>query len=202
MSEVVGYGDSARGAEDFETAVNSAELREVLGNALGACAEVMSNRCRRKSVVDIVSAWYHKLDFGELFASVHKVKLFVNTLICADVGGIVVVRIVHTEAELFDFDILETVDGILVVAVVDNELRGLVSEFVERLLDIVEVLEIVEVVCVDVEYNRDIRRHLKEGVHVLARFAHDDIAVTDVAVAADERKLAADNRRGVEARAD
>ena len=76
------------------------------------------------------------------------------------------------------------------------------TELVEALFDVVERFEVVEVIRVDIGDDGDVRGQLEEGVNILARLAYDDIALTDIAVAAEVGELTADDRGRIKARAD
>ena len=141
-------------------------------------------------------------DFTEFLALVHEVKGLVSPLDVPEVRGIVVVRLAEAEADHRQINAFNSLQHILVIAVDDETAGGQMAELVEALFDIIQRLEVVQMIRVDVEDDRDIRRQLEEGVHILACFAHDDVAVTDIAVAADEGQLAADDGGGIKAGAD
>ncbi len=202
VGEVVRYGDSSRRAENLKASVNARKGVQILRNLCGGRAEIMRGRRRSKRVVDIMPAGYLKRDVAELFALVHQVEFLVRALDISQVFGVVIVGFAEAERNHRQGDVLDRVEDILVVAVVDNHARRQVAEFVEGFFDIVKGLEVVEVVCVDIENHGDIGGQLEEGVDILARLADDNIALTDIAVAADKGQLAADDCRGVEARAD
>ena len=164
--------------------MNAGEFAEVFGDLLGRCAEIVRAGGTGEGVVDIVSARYHEVDLTELFALVHEVELFVRALDVAQVDGVVVVCFTEAEGDHRQGDVLDRVKDVLVVAVVDDQSGGQMTEFVEALLDVVERLEVVEVVGVDVGDNGDVGVELEEGVDVLTRLTNDDVALTDIAVAA------------------
>lgn len=202
MREVVGYGDAARRAEYLKASVNACKFAEILRDLLSGRAEVMRGGSRGEGVVDIVSAGHHQIDLTQLFALVHEVKGLVRALDISEVRGIVIVGLSETEGDRRDGHVLDHVEDILIVAVVDDQARGQVTELVEALFDVVERFEIIQMIRVNVGDDGDERIQLEEGVDIFARLADDDVAVTDVAVAAEEGQLAADDRGRVKARAD
>ena len=125
-----------------------------------------------------------------------------NALVGAEVDRAVVAVFAEAEGDLVELNVPDGVECILVVAVDNEQTRGQLSELLKGLLDVVEVLEVVEVVGVDVEDNRDEGIKFEEGVNVLASLTDDDVALTYVAVAADEGQLAADDSGRVKAAAD
>lgn len=202
MREVVGYRDALRRAEDLKAAVYAGELAEILRDLRGLCAEIMRAGCGGESVVDIMSAGDLQVDLAEQLALVHQVELFIRALAVSEVHGVVVVGFSEAEGDHRELYVFDRVEDVLVIAVVDDKPRGQVTELVEALFDIVERFEVVEMICVDVGDDGDIRIQLEEGIDIFARLADDDIALTDIAVAAEERQLAADDRGGIEARSD
>ena len=202
MRKVVRDRDASRISEDLKTSVNAGEGVQILRDLSGSRAEIVcSSRCCER-IVDIVSAGNLQRDITELFTLVHQIEFLVGALDISEICGIVVVGLSEAKGDHRQGDVLDRVEDVLVVAVDDQCAGGQVTELVERFLDIVERLEVVEVIGVDVEDHGDIRIEFEEGVDIFARLAYDDIALTDIAVAADEGQLAADDRGGIEARAD
>ncbi len=202
MCKVICNRDAARCAEDLKASVYAGELAQILRDLLGRRAQIMRGSSGGKRVVDIVSARNHQVDLTELFALVHQVKGLVSALDVVQIRGIVVVGFSETEGDHRERNVLDRVKDVLVVAVVDDQTRGQVTELVEALLDIVERFEVIEVIRINVGDDRDVRRQLQEGIHIFARLAYDDIALTDIAVTAEEGELAADDRGRIKARAD
>ena len=202
MRKVVGDRDASRCAEDLKAAVHAGELVQILGDLLRRRAQIVGAGGGGEGIIDIVAAGHLQVDLTELLAPVHEVELFIRAHDIAQIRGVVVVRLAETEGDRRQLCIFDRLQHVLVVTVDDQGVRGQVAELVERLLDIIQGLEVIKVIGVDVEDDRDIGRQLEEGIDIFARLTDDDIAVTDVAVAADEGQLAADDGGGVEAGAD
>ena len=101
-----------------------------------------------------------------------------NALVGTYVNRAIIAVFTEAEGDFFYVNVLNRVEGDLVVAVDNEQTCCLLGELVERLFDVVEVLKIVEVIRVDIEDNRDKRIELQEGVNVLARLADDNVALT------------------------
>ena len=202
VGKVVGDRDAARRAQDLKAAVHTGEFVQVLGDLRGCCAQIMGTGGSGERVVDIVAAGHLQVDFAQLFALVHEVKFFISAHDVAQVGGIVVIGLAEAEGDRRQIYVLQRLQHILIVAVDDEGVGGQVTELVEGLFDIIQRFEVVEVVGVDIEDDRDVGRELQECVHIFARLTHDDVAVADIAVAADEGQLAANDGGGVKAGAD
>lgn len=202
VGEVIRDGNAAGSAENLKATVNAGELAQILCNLLRRRAQIVGGGCGRERVVDIVPAGHHQVDLTELLALVHEVEFFIRALDIPQVSGIIVVRFAKAEGDHREGDVFDRVQHIFIIAVVDDQPRGQVTELVEALLDIVEGFEIVQMIGVDVGDDGDIGRQLEEGIHILARLTHDDVTLSHIAVAAQQRQLASDDRRGVEARTD
>ena len=58
--------------------------------------------------------------------------------------------------------------------------------------DIIEILEEVEMVCIDVQDDRDLRIQRQEAVRILTGFCDEVLRVADAHISADGRQDAAD----------
>ena len=184
MCKVVGYRDALRRAENLKAAVNAGELAEILRDLRRLRTEIMRTGGGGESVVDIMSAGNLQVDLAEQLAFMHQVEFFIRALAVPEVHRIVIVCLAETEGDHRDRDVLDRVEDVFIVAVVDDQSRRQVTEYVEALFDVVERFEVVEVIRVDISDDGNVRIELEEGVDIFARLAHDDIALTDIAVAA------------------
>ena len=77
--------------------------------------------------------------------------------------------------------------------------RQQMHELAEGCFDFVNILVTIQVICIDVEHNGDVRLHFQEGTTEFAGFGQKCAAAADPRRAADGVELTADMDRGIQA---
>ena len=131
MSKVIGNSNSVRCAENFKSSVNTAELVKILGNFLRSSAKIMCSSRSGKCIINVVLSGNDKLNLCELLPLEVKVKLLVNTLVCADVFSSVISVFAITVGDFLNLNILYGIKSVFVITVDNKQACCLMSKFVE-----------------------------------------------------------------------
>ena len=136
-----------------------------------------------------------------LFPLYHNGKAVVAVLI-AHVGRVNVQGCARAEGTNLAVDACHTAHCMRVIAVDDNKAvhRGQLGKLVERVDDIVDILEEVEMIFLYIEDNRNGRCKAQERVAVFAAFSHKTALAADTERTADGRQVAADHNGRVHLR--
>ena len=192
MSVVINDSDALYLVYLLEASYRTEEIVKTLAyafprNALVSCGSYRSQRIEHVVVTGNV---YSQLSCRLVL--VIYLKVCPQTLFAGD-NGRVVIAAVKTEGYLFLVHAVNSLVRVLVVAVENDALGGLVRKHVKALYNVFNVLEIFKVIGVNVEYHRNIREEFQEVILIFARLADHYAARTASARTADARQLAADN---------
>ena len=102
----------------------------------------------------------------------------------------------ETEGDDLALDPAQRIHGVDIVTVCDHGAglgRNALGKLAERVLDVLDVLEKVQMIRLDVQNHGDRRIQRKERVIVLARLHDDRIALADTVAGVQQRKRAADH---------
>ena len=102
----------------------------------------------------------------------------------------------QAEGDDLAFDPAQSVHGIGVIAVCDHSAglgRDALCKQAERVLDVLDILEKVQMIRLDIQDHGDRRIEGKKRVIVLARLHNDRIALADTVAGMQQRKRAADH---------
>ena len=132
---------------------------------------------------------------GPLF----QVELIEAGTVLLNVHRLVVAAVLDAEGAHPALDGVHDVHGVLVVRVGKDHELGHQREAFEGKLQLAHAAVVVQMIVVDVQHHREIGGQLEERLGILAGFHHDVVPFARLAIAADQRQLAADDRAGVTA---
>ena len=122
----------------------------------------------------------------EFFAVTAHVKRIKRAVLVGNIFGVIIVLFRETERDFCLFtDALHGGSGVLVVAVVNDRVGRHIGEFVEAVNQIVQRLEIVQVVLVNIQNDRDRRGKLQKRVHEFTGFTDKVFAFAHAPVGVD-----------------
>ena len=190
-------------ADQLEAAGGAGELVQALFRGLARNAEKFRCCAAGEGVEHIVAAGHRERDLC-IFLSVDVNGKAVVAVFVADLGRINVCIGRCAEGADAAVDVRDGAHRVRVV-VVDNDQtvhRSQLCKLVERVDDVVDVLEEVEVILLDVQDDRNGRREAQEGIGVLAALRNEAALAADAERAADGGQVAADHDRRVHLRLD
>ena len=198
---VVHHGCTVRHfAHQLEPAGRAGEFVQALFRRGARHAEKLSRRAAGQRVEHIVPAGHRELD-PCVFLPLHQHGEAVVAVLVADVLRAHIGVFVQAERADAAVQPVHTAHGVGVVPVDHDQAvhRRQLDERAERVDDVVQVLEKVEVVLLHVEHDRDRRRKAQERIAVFAAFSHKAALAADAQRAADGGQVAADHDRRVKA---
>ena len=145
-----------------------------------------------KRVINVVVARHAKLQVGEMVFKLVDIKLIKTGAIFPDVDRAESGFLLNAEGEHRPVDRIDDVEGVAVIHIEDNG-AGKQRKLLERKLKPPHRAIVIKVVVVDVQDHADKRGQLQEGLTEFAGLDNGRAAMARLAVAADERQLAADD---------
>ena len=193
---VVDQADTVcRCPDDIETSLGAVELIQDFSDDRRIHIQCVAGREGRQRVGDVVLARHAEMQMGQLFAGFHDIELRITVFIKVEIRrGI---GAAGAESERDDPLLVQLLQdtGDKRIGVVGDDIAALrhqTGKLVERLHDVVDILEIIQVVRIDVEDDLDFRTQAQETVHIFTGFCDEITAVADLGVAVEFRKIAAD----------
>ena len=185
-------------AGQLEAAGRTRELLETCCGFLRIQTDENTYRTGSQRIEHVVTARHGQIDMREQLALVHDVKAVVAVVV-GDIFRINICLRCGAERDTGAVDACNCLHGVGGVVVDDNGavFRNQLAEAVERMNDIINVLEEVQMVCIDIEHNGNRRVEAEEGVGVLAGLSDEVIMRADAQRAADGVQIAADHDRRV-----
>ena len=197
---VVRNGHAVHGALDLEASAGATEIPQPFSNLCKGQSHAVTGSNGCQCIEDVVLAWYLEGDFAQSFAVLHNGKRRPGAGEVLDLHRTVIHTLAASEGNhLLALDTLNCLEGIGVVAVVNDGLACHRSEGMEGLDDVFEGAEVVEVIGIDIQDDGGIGFELEVVIHELAGLTHENIARSHAAAAVNRRELAADDRRQVNA---
>ncbi len=191
-------------AQKLEPAPRAPERREAARAIGGRNALHHRARIRRQRVVYVVPSRYGKLNMRCRLARCLRVETVEARAVFphvprAVIGGRVDGKGAHGE-RLFLGNTRHRFYCVRVVGVEQNGVCREQREFSERGFQVIHRAEKLQMVVVDIQDHREVRREVQERVVEFARLHHDLLPLAVTPICVDQRQLAADHRRGVCAR--
>ena len=188
-------------ADQLETAGRTGELVQTALGSVTRHTEELGSGAARQCVQHVMAARNGQRHLSVLLPLYHNGKAVVAVLI-AHVGRVNVRGCARAEGTDLAVDACHTAHCMRVIAVDDNKAvhRGQLGKLVERVDDIVDILEEVEMILLYIEDNRNGRCKAQERVAVFAAFSHKTALAADTERTADGRQVAADHNGRVHLR--
>lgn len=177
-------------AGQLEAAGRTRELLETCCGFLRIQTDENTYRTGSQRIEHVVTARHGQIDMREQLALVHDVKAVVAVVV-GDIFRINICLWCGAERDTGAVDACNCLHGVGGVVVDDNGavFRNQLAEAVERMNDIINVLEEVQMVCIDIEHNGNRRVEAEEGVGVLAGLSDEVIMRADAQRAAMASRL-------------
>ena len=177
----------------LKASLRAAVSLEPLAHSLRRNAEQAAGRQGRERIVDIVLARHAKLNARQSLPVLRRRKGRVAAFVKADIRRIIIRRFGSHRHDLA----LEIPDNFPVIpdSIVNDEtavLRHAPHKAPERMANIVDILEKVEVIRLDVQNNFKRREKGQKAVRIFAGLEQKGIAAADPDIAADRIQIAAE----------
>ena len=188
-------------ADQLETAGRTGELVQTALGSVTRHTEKLSSGAARQSVQHVMTPRNGQRHLSVLLPLYHNGKAVVAVLV-AHVGRVNVRGCARAEGTNLAVDACHTAHCMRVIAVDDNKTvhRGQLGKLMERVDDVVDILEEVEMILLHIEDNRNGRCKAQERVAVFAAFSHKTALAADTERTADGRQVAADHNGRVHLR--
>ena len=92
---------------------------------------------------------------------------------------------------------LHSIHGVGIIAICQNTVGGNLGKLMERCFNILQIFEVVQMVCLNIQNNRQCRIEIQEGIAILTAFQNDRIAIADTVPRMQQRQITADHNRGI-----
>ena len=105
--------------------------------------------------------------------------------------------VVGIQAEAGIVKAFHRIHRVLIVTVGQNAGGGNFRKLVERLLDLVQILEVIQMVFFDIQNHSQRGEEIQERVAILAAFQHDGITVTHTVTCVKQGEITTDHNSGI-----
>ena len=178
----------------LETTRGTRELLEACRRFFCVQTEEEAYAAGSQCVEHVVAARNGQIDMGEEFALVHDVK----AVIAVTVGDVFRIDVCFRRCAEGNAGAVNALHSLHRVGriVVDNNravFRNQLTETMERMNDVVDVLEEVQMIGIDIQNDSNRRMEAEEGIGVLAGLCDEVIMCADAQGAADGVQIAADH---------
>ena len=92
---------------------------------------------------------------------------------------------------------LHGIQGVLIVTIGQNASSRHFRKAVERMLNRLQILEVIQVIFFDIQNDSQGGEEIQEGIAILTAFQHDGITVADPVTGMEQREITADHDSGV-----
>ena len=168
---------------------------DALGDRLSGNAHHPRGSRRRQSVHGIVPAQNAHVQMAVVFPVADHVKV---PPVGVHIGRVNAVSFPKAEGNIVDA--LHGLHRMGVVAVGDHAEGGQRRKLVEGFLDVRQIFEIIQMIRLHVQHDRQRGEEIQEGITVFAAFQHDGVPVADPVSRVQQGQVAADHDRGIHIR--
>ena len=177
---------------ELHPAVRAGEGGKALGHRLSGDPQTPGRGGRRQSVEHIVLTGHLQIQMAVVRTVADHIEMMI---VLRDIHRPDLVIFCQTEADVLHA--LQGLHGVLVITVGDDAVGGQLRELMEGILDVLQILEIVQVICLDVQDHRQRGAEIQEGVAVFTALHDDGITVAHPVTGVEQGQITADHDGGV-----
>ena len=194
---VVRHGHAVELTQDLEPAARTLEALGGSGGVLAGQANGEAAGGHGQRVVDVVVTGGAQLQVGHRVAPLQHIELIEAGLMLADVHRLVVCLRLNAEGAHGAIQAVDHLHHVGIVRIGHDGVAGHQGELLEGKLQLAHGAVVVQMVVVDVQQHRNVRREVQKGLGELTGLDHNGVAAAVLAVTADQGQLAADHRGGI-----
>ena len=186
-------------AVNLKAAAGTLEVQGGIGALLHGQTDEAADGTHGKRIVNVVVAGHSQTDMAGDLVPLLQVELKEARLVFVHVQCLIIAVVLDAKGAHAAVQRVHDIHGVLVVRIGKDHELGHQGKALEGKLQFAHAAVVIQMVVVDVQHNGQIGGQLEEGLGELAGLNYDIVALASLAVAIDQRKLAADDGRRVAA---
>ena len=186
-------------AVNLKAAASALEIQGCIGALLHGQADEAADGAHGKRIVNVVVAGHSQTDMAGDLVPLLQVELKEAGLVFIHVQCLIIAVVLDAEGAHAAVQRVHDIHGVLVVRIGKDHELGHQGKALEGELQLAHAAVVIQMVVVDVQHNGQVRGQFQEGLGKFTGLNYDIVALASLAVAIDQRKLAADDGRRVAA---
>ena len=186
-------------AVDLKAAAGTLEVQGGIGALLHGQTDEAADGAHGKRIVNVVVAGHSQTDMAGDLVPLLQVELKEAGFVFVHVQCLIIAVVLDAEGAHAAVQRVHDIHGVLVVRIGKDHELGHQGKALEGEFQFAHAAVVIQMVIVDVQHNGQVRGQFQEGLGKFTGLNYDIVALASLAVAIDQRKLAADDGRRVAA---